>query len=255
MLVMSLQLAVTLALLGVGLLSLAVSRTPNRALPFHPHGWRLCGVSFTVHGASQLAQNLWGVWAMAAGVESGVMVRYIRWAPAFNHSRTFLWLAFFAILSWFLLRRDLPGRRQWAVAAAGLAAGLAIGAAMGRAEGPLIPKFHYGQVAIWDAVELGAMLVTLFVALLVDRLDRYLWALLAVFASMVALNVLWLAALTMINDSRVWSPPTWGMGAYRLVVVLLMLAIAGRRLVLAWRGVAVRSLLDRGKPGVPMLAG
>jgi hypothetical protein len=34
-----------------------------------------------------------------------------------------------------------------------------------------------------------------------------------------------------------------------------MLAIAGRRLVLAWRGVAVRSLLDRGKPGVPMLAG
>jgi hypothetical protein len=99
------------------------------------------------------------------------------------------------------------------------------------------------------------MLVTLFVALLVDRLDRYLWALLAVFASMVALNVLWLAALTMINDSRVWSPPTWGMGAYRLVVVMLMLAIAGRRLALAWRGVAVRSLLDRGKPGVPMLAG
>lgn len=244
MFTMALQLLVTSLLLAFGVLGLAIARNDTFQKPFQRVFWALAGAAFVTHGTAQGVQNLWGLWAMVEGGSSATMGHYLRWVPAFNHSRTFLWLAFSGVMVWFARRSTLPGRRAWGVALGALGAGLAAGAALGFAEGTLVAESHYTRVALWDAFELVVMLGVLFVSLLSGRLDRYLWAGLAVFAVMVAINIVWYAAMSMIEDRRVWSPAPWLMSAFRIVPTSLMVALAVRRLQLARRGTRVEALLQ-----------
>jgi hypothetical protein len=254
MVTMGLQLLVTALLLTFGLLSLVIAGRAPFQKPFHKVFWTLAGIAFVAHATLQATQNLWGSLALAAGGSSATMATYLRWVPAFNHSRTFLWLAFSAVVVWFARRGTLPGRRAWGATLAALAAGLLVGALLGYHEGSILARTHYTRVALLDAIELVIVLTVLFIALVSGRVDRHLWGALAVFATMVALNIVWYAAMSMIDDKRVWSPAPWMMNAYRVVPTAVMVAIGVRRLQLARRGVKVPSLLDRG-PGAPLLAG
>ncbi|HEX8674335.1 MAG TPA: hypothetical protein VF710_20720 [Longimicrobium sp.] len=252
---MGLQLLVTALLLSFGVLSLVIAGRAAFQKPFHQVFWKLAGGAFVTHGTLQATQNLWGSLAMAAGMSSATMATYLRWVPAFNHSRTFLWLAFSGVAVWLARRGTLPGPRAWGGIVVALACGLVVGALLGYHEGSILASTHYTRVALLDALELVILLVVLFVALVSGRVDRHLWGALAVFATMVALNIVWYAAMSMIDDKRVWTPAPWMMSAYRVVPTSVMVAIAVRRLQLAKRGVKVPSLLDRGSSGAPLLAG
>lgn len=246
MLTWSLQFATSLLFLAIGILGLAIARRLGPAGAYR-HGWVLTGLAFTAHGANFVVQNLWGVAAMFAGRESGAMTAYLRFAPAFNHSRTFLLLGFCGLLIYLAARRDrLPG--QFSLAAAGvLAAGLLVGCAIGVSEGSIVGA-HFSIVARWDAVELLLLLGTLFYALLRNAMDRYNWGLLAIYGFMLALNVVSLAALAFIQTPGAWSPSPRYVHIYRLALLAVMLGVTVRRYLLARRGERVPGLMDFGAP-------
>jgi hypothetical protein len=251
----SLQVVVTLFLLAAGLAGLAVSRHRSVTREAHRVTWWLAGTILAMHGGNKLAQNAFGYWAMVAGPDSPVLARYLEWAPFFNHSRTVLWLfgcGLFAYLVW--NRQDEPPRFR------PLALGILVLAMVGGGllgswkDETLVAATHYTTVAVGDAVELVVVLGTLFALLVSDRADRYLWATLATYGFMVALNVVWFAALSLLDDPNVWSPSPWHIHAYRVVLTFLILSLTVRRLVLARRGTAVAGLLDRRSSPAPTLA-
>lgn len=202
--------------------------------------WRVVGRTFTIFCLNMVVMLAWGTAAMAAGPASGVMRAYLRWAPALNHSRTFLWATCFLLLGCALL----PGAatlRRWRPAPL-LLAGLGAGALAGAVEGALVPGRHFGRVALWDAGELGITLVVLSAYLLLGAMDRHLWMLLTVFAIQVALGVLWLAAMSVDQDGGAWGPSPRVMAAVRAGFGIAMVGIAWHRLRLARRGERVGPL-------------
>lgn len=246
MITWSLQFATSLLFLAVGILGLAIARRLGAAGAYR-HGWVLTGLAFTAHGANFAVQNLWGVAAMSAGRESGTMTAYLRIAPAFNHSRTFLLLGFCGLLIYLAARRDRLPRRFTPAAAGVLAAGLAVGFAIGVSEGRIVGA-HFSIVARWDAVELLLLLGTLFYVLQRNAIDRFNWGLLAAYGFMLALNVVSLAALAFIDTPETWSPSPRYVHLYRLVLLAVMLGFTVRRYLLARRGERVPGLMDFGAP-------
>jgi hypothetical protein len=244
---MALQLLGSLLILGAGLVALWVARRESAASPRRP-AWLLTGWVWLVHGIIQLAQNLWGSWAMMSAPDSGVMGGYLAWAPALNHSRTFLWLAACLVLVWLTFAPRPPDASAWGMVIAALGAGAVAGAGFGHVEGALRPLTHYSNVAVLDALELVLFLGTLFATLLRDRVDRYLWAGLLVWALTVAINILWFAALSLVEDSRAWTPSPSAMGVYRAGLLSLLLAVFLRRLALARRGVPVAGFVPEPRP-------
>lgn len=245
MLLMGLQWAFTVTAVAIAVLASRIGRYRTNTVDlFHPLAWTFFGIALSPYAGSLVVQNAWGSWAMAAGSDSGVMSAYLAWAPALNHSRTFLLIAFFGALGGLMVRRNAPSRRAFGVGVSATLAGFLAGGWLGFAEGSLLVSTHYTRVALWDAVELVIVLATLFVGLVTNRLDRHLWVLLTTFGVVVALNILYYAAISLVNDPRVWSPPPWVMGAYRLTLVQVMLAVSLRRLHLARRGITVAGLLQ-----------
>jgi hypothetical protein len=254
MLMMGLQWAFSVVVVVLCGVAFRIGRHRSAVDALHPAAWTLTGIAFVPYTACMVLQNAWGTWAMVAGGRSAAMESYLLWAPAMNHSRTFVLIAFFALLAWFMLRRDPPTAPVWWGAVGVLALGAAFGVWIGWREGSMVMSTHFTRVALWDAVELVVVLAALFVALATDRVDRYLWAVLAVFGAVVAINILMYAFLALIDDPRVWSPHPWAMGTYRLALAAVMLAIALRRLALASRGVPVAGLLGRA-PGSTLSVG
>jgi hypothetical protein len=220
MLTFGLQWAYALALVAVAVLSVAVARRPGQ--PFQRLGWVITAAAFSIHSLDLVAQLAFGSVAMAGGRGSAAMNAYLRWAPVFDHSRTFLMLA----------------------AALGLVA-------LGVVEGSVARASHYATVAVWDMAELILLLSTLFLLLLTNRVDRYLWALLAMYACSLALGTFWVTLLAQLGGG--WHPPNWTLALLRVALYAAMAVIAQRR----WRaGVAGRPLagmLGRPTPRVQTL--
>jgi hypothetical protein len=248
--IIALQCLVTLFFGAFGVTSLLVARTLPASPEHSRAGWLLTGMAFTIFGIDSAAQNVLGTTAYIAGAGAPVYAFYMKVAPAANHSRTFLMLAYCALLVWVLTRKRLPRHWRWTALAA-LLAGVAAGALVGAGEGPLVERTHYTTVALLDVVEMLILLGSLFVALVSERVDRLLWFALGVYAVSVALNIIWTVALAGVGIG--WVPPSWQMHAYRCVLTFAMTALACRRLVLARRGVAVRGLL--GERNTPRAAG
>ncbi len=248
----SLQFATSLLFLTVGILGFAIARRvgPGGA---YPYGWLLTGMAFTAHGLNFAAHNLWGLAAMSSGAGSDRMDVFLRFAPGVNHSRTFLLLAFCGLLLFVAARGDRTPRRLPAAAVGVLLAGLVVGFVIGLGELRLMGA-HFSIVAQWDAVELLLLLATLFYVLLRNSMDRYNWGVLAIYGFMLALNVVWLAALAFIDTPEAWSPSPRYVHMYRTVLLLVMLAITVRRYLLARRRVRVSGLMDFGsapaRPGL-----
>jgi hypothetical protein len=242
----SLQFLTSLLFLGIGLLGNRIAGAGAGAEPLHLRSWRLTGLALTIHGLNFLVQNLWGLMAIQAGVGSGAMDSYLLAAPAFNHSRTFLLFAYCILLLLIAAGRPwfVSALKTWTASL--LLGGLVFGVVVGLAESGLLARVHYAAVAKWDAVELLLLLGTLFYVLLRNSMDRFNWGILAIYGFMLALNVVWLAALAFIETPDTWSPSPRYVHVYRTTLLLLMLALTARRYLLARRRVRVGGLMDTG---------
>jgi hypothetical protein len=238
-----LQWAIAACSFAFAVVAIRVYRATAAGSPVHAAAWKLSGIAFFAHALVQSVQYAWGGLAMWRTEAPGIMEAYLRWAPAMNHSRTSLLLFFCVALSVFAVRGTVAGPRYWPLYGAGLAGALLVGAVVGALEGPLLGSRHYGVVAGGDAVELVVLLGALLIAVTRDRLDRYLWGALAVYAFSVALSILWFAALSQIDTPGAWTPPPWVLAAYRAVARGAMAAFAIGRLRLARSGGAASGML------------
>lgn len=245
MLTFTLQVVVTLLFAATGVAGHMVARQRSVTREAHRVTWWLAGTIFLLHGAVKLVQNSFGYWAMLAGPQSATMVRYLDWAPFFNHSRTGVWMAGCALLLYLALRERSVSPHFRGGAIGVLVATMLVAGFLGSwNDGALVAATHYKTVAVVDALELVLVLGTLFGLLLSNRADRYLWAALAAYGFMVALNVVWFAALSLLDDPSVWSPRPWHIHAYRVVLAFTIFSLVARRLLLARRGRAVFGLLE-----------
>jgi hypothetical protein len=230
MLTLSLQWLTAVELAAVAVFSLLAARYAG-AGTWHAAGWRLNGAAWAVFAVDLTAQLSFGSAAMAAGRGTPVMDAYLTAAPAFNHSRTFLMVAALVVLVAMGVVRSTPSRRFARISAALLAVGLVLGAAGGLAEGGFLRSVHYAAVAVGDIAELLLLLGTLFLLLLTNRVDRYLWTLLAAYACSLALGIFWFALFTQIGLPDTWHPPPWSLNAVWSVIYAAMAYVAYRR----WR--------------------
>jgi hypothetical protein len=232
MLTFTLQCAFALGLVAVAAFAAVIARRAAGTV-WQRAGWSMVASAFTLFSVDVAAQLSFGGLAMATGRTSAIMTAYLLVTPLLNHSRTFLMLAAAVLLVWLALRRREPGPEDWMITWAALGAGLVVGAAVGLAEGGFIPAVHYTAVAEWDLVELVVLLVTLFVLLKRDRIDRYLWTLLAVYALSVALGIFWETLQSQFGRAGMWYPPIWTLAAVRAGFFWAMAAIA----LSCWRAV------------------
>lgn len=255
MLTLTLQYLVTLGFLAFALGALGVWRaSAGSSAPAHRAAWLLAGGAFLMHAANKMGQEVFGTLAFAGGRESRVWARYLEWNAAFNHSRTFLLLAFCGTLIVLSLRREGPFTRTffaWSFAA--MAAGGAFGAVLGKNEEAFRQLTHYSAVARWDLVELVVLLGTLFACLLSSRTDRTLWFCLCVYAFSLALNVLWFAAFSRTNMPGEWAPRPWEIHTYRVALNALLAYLAWQRYRQARRGIRVPGLLEPPQPRIRLV--
>jgi hypothetical protein len=226
-----------------GVASWRVAEQPRMDDPFHRAGWGVVGVAFVVFGIDLFVGNVLQCLALWGGAASPPWRFYFAVAPMLDHSRTFLALGGLAALVVLALLKAPPGPRDRRAARVLLGVGLAIGAAIGLAEGPLAIGRHLFVVVLWDVVELLAILGTLFVLLLTNRADRWLWALLAAYGCSLALGIFWISLLTRFGEG--WNPPPWTTHAVRDFFYAAMLAAAMVRHRDARRGTPVHGMMGR----------
>lgn len=253
MLTFTLQCVNSLVLLAAALLCLRVAAASPSGNAFHDTAWKVVGVAFLWHATCDALQNVFGGIAIHAGNKSATMATYIAWTPVMNHSRTFLLDGLAVGLLVLAFYRGVPDRRFWRIVMAVLAVGFAAGIALGVHEGPFVPDRHYSQVAIWDEIELIALLSALFALLLSNRGDRLLWGFLATYGLRLALGIFWFTVLAQKDQPGAWHPPAWTLAALRIGLGLVMVAAALRRLQLHRRGRTVHGMLGRPVTATPML--
>ncbi|HEX6749118.1 MAG TPA: hypothetical protein VF092_17595 [Longimicrobium sp.] len=239
-LVLQWPLPLPLMLVAVFALRIGSERAGSR---YHLAAWTLVGVAFTTFTLCLGTQTVFGAVAWFAGKHSAEWADYLRWRPALEHSRTFLMVGTSAALAALAMARAEPGRRFAVAAALLMAAGMAAGAVGGTIEGTLKTLLHLTTVAVLDVVELLVLMGMLFALLVSNRADRYLWALLAVYAASVALGIAWLVVVAPIDTPGAWHPPLWTFSVMRLILYGTMAAIAFRRWRVGRRGRPMRGML------------
>lgn len=240
MLILLLQSLLDIPKLVSGILALRVARRDPLSEGLSPSPWKLVGIAFCVSAAGGALQSAGAAWAVASGPSSAPYELYLRFAPAANHSRTFLAIALGAVLAslpW--LRRVRPRERHLVVL---LLAGMALGAWVGWSEGPLT-RAHTAAVAGYDMVEMWVMLAAVLVGLLFRSLDRLLWAFLLLYALRQSWNAIWFAAFGWAAPAE-WVPSRTSYEMAGIAAWTMMCVIAYHRLRLAHRGIRVPALLD-----------
>jgi uncharacterized membrane protein len=240
--VLTFTLQVVTAVLILATAVMALRIPAGHGTVFFDAAWKLTGVAFLLHAIDIVAQNAFGGMALAAGTHSGVMSAYLRVAPLFNHSRTFLLDGYFAALVVLALYPRSPDARFWRVATALLVLGFSAGVGLGWGEGSLLESVHYSTVAIWDVVELMVLMVSLFIVLLRDRADRLLWLFWTGYGLSLALGIFWFSVLSQLRAEHAWTPPAWTISAQRIVFYSIMLVAAVRRGRDARAGVPARGM-------------
>ncbi|HEX6367729.1 MAG TPA: hypothetical protein VF006_02275 [Longimicrobium sp.] len=245
MLTLVLQNAVTALIWVFALSSVGVYRNVSgHAERERPIAWLVTAIAFGAHALNKTVQSAMGIRAFAAGEGTQAWETFMFWNPIFNHSRTFLLLAYCGVLCHLSMRRAPLSPRYLRVTGALLAAGMAAGAVLGWAEHGFTELRHYSAVARWDVVEMLVLLGTLFAGMLGTRIDRVLWGLLGVYAFSLALNVLWFAAFSRTGMPGQWAPRPWEIQVYRVILFGLMAVLALYRLRQARRGIFVPALLE-----------
>lgn len=245
-----LQAVNALVLVCAGAAGLAASRHSGGFAGRYRVSWRITGLALLLIGAIATLQNVHGARAILHGEGSRAWAGYMRWAPAWNHSRELVPFALaFLLLGYSLAPRHSRLDRGW-IPPLVIAAASAAGAGIGWLEGSLDFALHFQRVAVLDSVALLLLVCALSSAMIMDVVDRLLIASLLAYAIPLPLNALWFAWMVAHVDAG-WRPSPLSMQFYRLAFGSLCMGLALRRWRLARRGAFVHGLLVPSAPPRP----
>lgn len=237
MLTLTAQSALSLCLLAFAVTAFRIARALPRSDAMFRYAWMLTAGAFGLQSVNSAFHDAFSIFAFVQGPDTAAWNAIMVWHPILNHSRTFLLTAFCLTLAAALVRahrrRPLPPLR-WAVAV--VAGGMVLGGIVGWREHAFSALTHFTAVAAWDIMELLAMMTLLLVGLTTGGMDRSLWVALSVNACSLALSVLWFAYLSRIEMGGQWAPRPSHIHAAKVLLNLMMVAIAARFLVQLRRG-------------------
>jgi hypothetical protein len=247
------QVLTSLCLLTCGVVAYLVARRiPAREEVFR-YGWQLSAATFCIQGTNSLLHDLFATVAFIGGSHSRAWAAILVWHPVLNHSRTFLLTTFCLVLCVALVRADrgrpVPPMRT---SVALLLAGMLVGGLVGMHEDKFSGLTHFTAVAVWDLMELLAMMAVLLVGLSSGGMDRGLWAALGINAFTLALSVLWFAYLSRIDVGGQWAPRPYHIHFSKAALYMLMIAVEVRQLRRLGRGRPTRGFFDPPQSGVAM---
>lgn len=239
------QSAVAVCLLVFAFLARRVARRLPEGERVFRYGWAITAAAFLVQGVNLSLHGAFAIVAYRAGAGSRLWDAILVWNPILNHSRTFLLTAYCVVLSVVLIRANrgrplLPLHIPLLL----MMAGMFVGGLVGWNEEAFSGLTHYTAVAMWDIMELLALLSVLLVGLATGGMDRSLWASLGVNAFVLALSVLWFAYLSRIDIAGQWSPRPYHVQLSKALLYLVMIVIAYRHSVRLRQGKPARALLD-----------
>lgn len=239
------QSAVALSLLIFAYLASRVAGRLPASEPVFRYGWAFTAIAFLVQGLNMSLHSAFAILAFRGGRGSLLWDAILVWHPILNHSRTFLLTAYCLVLSLVFIRaqrkRPLP---SLGVVTAAILAGMALGGIVGWQEDAFSGLTHFSAVAVFDIMELLALMTVLFVGLLTGSMDRGLWASLAVNAFVLALSVLWFASLSRIDVIGQWSPRPQHIHLSKAVLYMVMVGIAYRQWTRLRNGRRVRAFME-----------
>lgn len=228
-------------------------------LPAHQrtfrYGWTFTAATFGVHGLSSSLHDVFSMIGWRGGEGSAAWDAVLVWHPILNHSRTFLLTTYCLVLCVALLRAQRgvappPLGRAMAV----VLGGLVVGGVVGANEHAFSGLTHYLAVAVWDLMELLALMAVLLVGISSGGMDRGLWSALGVNAFTLALSVLWFAFLSRIDIGGQWAPRPYHIHLTKTALYGVMIALAYRQLRQMRRGGGVRGFFDaQPRPAVPSM--
>ncbi|MBA2669961.1 MAG: hypothetical protein H0U67_06290 [Gemmatimonadetes bacterium] len=239
MVTLLLQGAIAALILGCGFVALGICRRHGNPPTLSIEGWRLTAAALLIAGSVAAVQASFAGLSVYLGASSTIYQQYIRWAPAANLSRSWLMLAFGALL--LALFASGGSRKVPRIAAPVLFLGALIGLVMGGVEGPLTAARHFPRVVVLDLVEL-IVLGAVLLAGLVRSMDRLLWSFIVLYVVRLALNILWMAARAWVDTPGIWVPSARGRVMISAAFWAAMLTVAGYRLLLARRGIHPEAL-------------
>lgn len=256
MLTLASQCAITLFRFAIGILALRIARGTASDQVVYRYGWALTGAAFLLHATNKAFHDVFAVIAFVGGPSSGTWARYLAWNAPLNHSRTFLLTAYGLLLAYAIgrygVRREMPTVRVWGPL---FLTAMALGIAAGVREDVFSPLRHYTAVAVWDIMELLSMMVLLLVGLGTGRMDRGLWACLSVNAFVLALSVLWFAALSRLGLGAEWAPRPFQIQITKAGLYAVMIVIAHRQLGRVRNGERLQGFFEPRKSQLASLHG
>lgn len=235
-----LQSAVAVLSFVFGGIALRVSRRVT--LPGTRSTWELTGWAFLLPAVLGLLMSFAACRAFAAGPRSAVYQLYIRHVPATSYARICAKIAFGVVLCASVSLSRMDARRRTAAGVAITVAAMLAGACIGHAQGALVPRTSYVNQSVFEAAELVALLAAVLAGLRRSTLDRLLWVALALYTAKQALNPLLLGSFAWMGQAGN-DLASLTIRAMAAAVYTVMVALAGRRLVLARRGVSVAAML------------
>jgi hypothetical protein len=238
------QLVLAVLTLSFGALALASARIVAESRSAESAGWYVAAVVFLLQGISLTIQSTFAVLAVQAGPTSALYADYLRWAPAFNHSRGLLThcllIGFVAVL---LRGSDALRWKGAFLTLTGLT--IAIGMTLGLVEGSYTQAIHYTRIALSETVGLVALAVILFVAIFRPAMDRLLWYSMVLTAVSAAFTSLYIAALAWVQVSGTWTPSPWQLQSFKVALYTAMVGLGVWRLRLARQRIPVPGMVER----------
>jgi hypothetical protein len=257
MLTLGAQAAISVCLLLFSVIALRIARGATAHQAVYRHGWALTGAAFLIQAANKSFHDAFAITAYFRGPGSSTWAHYLDWNAALNHSRTFLLTAFCLVLAYSFIRpRPHDAAVPVKVWLPVLVLAMVLGGVAGMREDVFTPLRHYTSVAVWDIMELLSMLLLLFLGMSSGRMERGLWACLGVNAFILALSVLWFAALSRVGVGGEWAPRPYQIQVTKAALYAVMIALAYRQLRRVARGERLRGFIDAARgPVMPSLHG
>jgi hypothetical protein len=239
------QAAVSLCILVFAVLALRIARHVPASHPVFRFGWAFTGWAFLLRSLNSLVHDAFSIYGYLGGPESRGWATALVLHPILNHSRTFLLLAYCVVMCVVLVRADrhapLPPLRTSMAIVAG---GMLFGALVGWNEDAFSGLTHYMAVAVWDILELLALMAVLLVGISTASLNRGLWVCLGIYAFVLALSVLWFAFLSRIDVGTEWAPRPYHIQAVKAMLYVGMNVVTLTQLRSMRRGIDPRSFYD-----------
>jgi hypothetical protein len=250
------QLAMSLAVLLFAAVALRVAGALPPQVQRFAYAWKFTGLALLLSGSNSLFHDVFATIAFMGGPESAAWAAVLRWHPVLNHSRTFLLSTYCLVLAVALYRvGQLRQPPRMSTGMGIVVAGMLVGALVGANEASFSGITHFSAVAIFDIMELVAVMTLLALGLTSGAMDRSLWVAIGINGFILALSVLLFAAMSRIEFAGQWSPQPFHLQWTKALLHILMVGIAVRHLHRIRQGRPVRALLDapREAVGVPSL--